>query len=95
MDFVLQRGREFREEFDFKNTSGQIVSLPPGTYTLKVERGSFVRQYTVGNGLYKQRGKIIWRLPESETASFEYSTMYYELKFNERELARGIIRVQQ
>lgn len=95
MDFLLTRGRDFQEHFDFKNEKGQPLSTPAGVYRLLVTRGDFAREYTAGHGLSRQRTGIIWKISAKETQDFEYRTLYYTLYVDDQELARGVLKVQE
>ena len=95
MDFLLTRGRDFQEHFDFKNNRGKPISAPAGSYKLTVTRGDFAREYTPGRGLSRQRTGIIWKIPAKETQDFEYRTLYYTLYVDDQELVRGVLKVQE
>lgn len=95
MNFVVTRGKPFHEYFEFKNAQGRPIAMPAGVFRLVLERGGFVREYTVSNsGLQRLMNRINWNIAEEETANFEFSTLYYTLYLDERELARGIVKVQ-
>jgi hypothetical protein len=94
MDFKVNRGEMFSEEFNFKNPAGQSRSVPPGAYRVVLEHDTFVREYTVGQGLRPLRTKLTWTITPEETKDFEYNKMYYTLYLDDNELARGILRVQ-
>lgn len=95
MDFLLSRGRDFEEEFNFKNPKGRLIALPAGRFRLILEHGDFAREFTVENhGLSRTRTQVTWRIPAEQGADFEYSTLYYTLYLEDSELARGILRVQ-
>lgn len=93
MDFLLIKGKDFSENFNFKNSQGKSIALPNGEFRLTLERGSFGRVYTLGNGLTRTRTNVTWRI-DAEDTNFEYSTLYYTLYLDDQELARGIVRVQ-
>lgn len=95
MNFVLTRGKPFREFFEFKNAQGRPITMPAGEFRLVLERGSFVREYNVARGgLQRSMNKINWTIAAEDTVDFEFSTLYYTLYLDDRELVRGIIRVQ-
>lgn len=94
MDFLLYKGRNFTEHFDFKTKDQKPKALPNGVYRVVVERGSFAREYTVGEGLTRQRTTLIWKISAEETLDFEYTTMYYTLYLDDTELARGVLKIQ-
>jgi hypothetical protein len=95
MDFLLVKGRAFKEHFNFKNENGKLRALPNGKYKIVLERGAFAREYTVENrGLMKQRTEITWNISAQESANFEYTTLYYTLYLDETELARGVLKIQ-
>jgi len=95
MNFVLIRGKDFSEHFNFKNAKGSPIVLPNGTFKIVLERGSFAREYTVENGkLSKMRNRVVWSIPSAESIDFEFSTMYYTLYVEDREIARGLLRIQ-
>jgi len=93
MDFVLFKGRDFSEPFNFKNPTGKSIYIS-GDIKLILERGSWAREYTPGHGLSKTRTQVTWTIPSEESANFAYNTMYYTLYLNDTELVRGILRVQ-
>lgn len=95
MDFLLTRGRDFQEHFDFKNDRGQPITAPNGVYKLTVTRGDFAREYTSGRGLSRQHTGLIWKIPASETKDFAYRTLYYTLYVDDQELVRGVLKVQE
>ena len=95
MNFTLVKGKDFTEHFDFKNEQGKSIALPPGTFRVILERGEFVREYTVLNrGLSRLRNRISWRIPAEESASFDFTTMYYTLYLEDREITRGMLKIQ-
>lgn len=94
MDFLLVRGSDFQERFDFKNESGRSIVLPAGEYKIIVQRGDFAREYTVGQGLSRTRTAITWRITAQQTQDFDYRTLYYTLYVGDRELVRGVLKVQ-
>lgn len=95
MNFVLTRGQDFYDFFEFKNAQGRPIAMPSGEFKIVVEHGDFVREYTRrNNGLLSKSTRVDWRIPASETANFEYSTLYYTLYLDDRELARGVLKVQ-
>ena len=94
MDFVLFRGRDFSEPFNFKNAAGKLITMPNGEYKLILERGLWAKEYKVNSGLTRGRTQITWRIPAEESKDFAYSTMYYTLYLNDDELARGVLRIQ-
>lgn len=94
MDFLLTKGRDFEERFDFKNEQGKPLSAPAGEYRLVLQRGTFARVYKPGSGLYRGQTYVIWKIKASETEDFEYRTLYYTLYLNDQELVRGVIKVQ-
>lgn len=85
---------DFLETFDSKNSQGKPIALPAGNYRLVLERGGFVREYTPGKGLIKNRTQIVWQIKGTESKSFEFTTMYYTLYVNDTQLARGVLRIQ-
>lgn len=91
MDFVLFRGKEFSEDFNFKNPEGKSIALPNGDFKLVLERGRFAKVFRLGEGLTRTRTSVTWTIDDTD---FEYSTLYYTLYLDDKELARGIIRVQ-
>lgn len=95
MNFVMTRGKEFAEHFDFKNAQGKPIAMPSGHFRVVLERGGFAREYTVLNGgLSRLTNRVNWRIPASDTADFGFNTLYYTLYLEDRELARGVIKVQ-
>lgn len=95
MNFLLVKGKDFEEFFEFKNTQGKPIAMPSGVFKLILERGSFAREYTVlNNGLSRMMNKITWRIPAAQSQDFDFSAMYYTLYLDDRELARGVLRVQ-
>lgn len=94
MDFILTRGKDFVEHFDFKNEKGRSVPLPRGLIRLVLERGTFAREYRVNEGLTRGRSQIVWRIDGKDSANFEFSTLYYTLYLNDAELVRGVLKVQ-
>jgi len=94
MDFVLLKGKDFSEPFNFKNAHGKSIAMPNGTYRVVLERGTWAHEYTIGNGLARTRTNITWTIPAEESANFAYNVMYYTLYLNDDELARGVLRVQ-
>lgn len=95
MNFVLTRGKSFHEYFEFKNAQGKPIAMPQGLFRLVLERGQFIREYTVANGgLQRLMNRINWTISAKDTTNFEFSTLYYTLYLDDRELARGIVKVQ-
>lgn len=94
MNFLLVRGNDFEEHFDFKNAQGKPIAMPTGQFRIILERGGFAREYTVGNGLSRLMNRVSWRIPAAQSQDFEFSTMYYTLYLNDQELARGVLRIQ-
>jgi hypothetical protein len=94
MNFLLVRGKDFQEFFDFKNSQGRLIPLPAGKFSVVLERAGFAREYTPGNGLSLQRNRIVWGIKAEEAEDFEFATMYYTLYLNNQEITRGILRVQ-
>lgn len=95
MNFVLVRGKDFLEHFDFKNDQGSPIALPAGVFRVVLERGGFAREYTVANGgLTQHSTRVEWRIPASDSSSFDFNTMYYTLYLDSQELARGVVKVQ-
>lgn len=94
MNFLLVRGRDFQEHFDFKNGQGKLIPLPAGKFRVVLERGGFAREYTSGNGLSLQRNRVIWSIKGEQSNDFEFTTMYYTLYLNDREITRGVLKVQ-
>lgn len=95
MNFLLVRGKDFQEHFDFKNAQGKPIALPAGVFKVVLERGGFAREYTILNrGLSRTMNRITWRIPSSESLGFEFNTMYYTLYLDDRELARGVLKIQ-
>lgn len=95
MDFIAVRGRGFQENFDFKNSQGKPIAVPPGTFKVVLERGTYAREYTTANhGLAKLRNQIIWNIPAGETKDFAYNTLYYTLYLDDQEVTRGLLKVQ-
>jgi len=95
MNFTMTRGKDFYEFFEFKNSQGKPIAMPSGKFRVVLERGGFAKEYTVLNGgLQRLRNRVNWRIPASDTADFEFSTMYYTLYLEDRELIRGVIKVQ-
>lgn len=95
MNFLLVKGKDFEEHFEFKNAQGESIAMPSGQYKIILERGAFAREYTVLNdGLQNLRNRVNWRIPASQSKDFAFSTMYYTLYLNDLELARGVLRIQ-
>jgi len=94
MDFVLIRGKDFSEPFNFKNAHGKSIAMPNGVYKIVLERGTWAREYTLYHGLSRTRNQITWMIPAEESADFAYNVMYYTLYLNDDELARGVLRIQ-
>lgn len=94
MNFLLERGKDFQESFDFKNATGKAIALPAGQFRVVLERGGFAREYTPGNGLSPQRTRIVWTIKAKQIDDFEFATMYYTLYLNNDEITRGILRIQ-
>lgn len=94
MNFVLTKGKNFHEFFEFKNAQGRSINMPSGTFRIILERGSFVREYTKNNGLLCMPTRVDWKIPAEVTADFEFNTLYYTLYLDDRELTRGIVKVQ-
>lgn len=90
MTFTAFRGRPFKEEFTFKNTSGKVLTVPTGDYKVTLEHGVYVREYT---DLRQTRTTIYWTMTAEETKTLEFSTMYFVLTHNGNEVARGVLRV--
>lgn len=94
MDFLLKKGIDFRENFDFKNENHKAIVVPAGEYRLILERGEFGREYRVGSGLTKTRNTITWFISGKESKNFEFSTLYYTLYMNDVDIVRGVLKVQ-
>lgn len=94
MDFLLTRGENFEERFDFKNEKQRAIVLPSGEYRIVLQRGTWVREYKVGAGLSKTRTALVWKIAASDTSDFEYRTLYYTLYKDDEDLVRGVIKVQ-
>lgn len=95
MNFILTKGRDFSEHFNFRNAQGRAVALPSGTFRIALERGSFIQEYTVENGgLARYSGRLDWRISSKDSQDFDFTTMYYTLYLNDSEVTRGILRVQ-
>lgn len=95
MDFIARRGEEFRESFDFKNSQGQSIIMPTGTYKLILEHTPYVREFTEDNrGLRRKQAGLIWIIAADETSDFAYNVLYYTLYVDDTELVRGVLRIQ-
>lgn len=94
MNFTLVRGRDFSENLDFKNSQGKPVATPPGEFRIVLERGAFAREYRAGAGLTKHRSGLVWNIPKEDSENFEFTTMYYILYLEDKEIIRGILRIQ-
>jgi hypothetical protein len=95
VNFTLVKGKDFSEHFDFKNADGKSIALPTGEFRIVLERGEFVREYFAPNrGLSRLRNRVNWFIPGEESESFEFTTMYYTLFLDEREITRGLLRIQ-
>jgi hypothetical protein len=92
VNFTLRSGRPFSESFDFKNAQGKPISLPAGRFKLVLERGQYAREFTEGAGLTRQRTSLLWKVSDKE--NFEFSTMYYTLYLNDKEVTRGVLSVE-
>ena len=94
MDFLARRGQNFQERFDFKSADNKPIAIPAGELKIFLTHGTYAKEYSLGNGLNKQRATVFWTIPAAEVDSFAYNTMYYTLVLNDLELARGVLRVQ-
>lgn len=95
MNFVMTSGKDFLEFFEFKNAQGKPIAMPSGQFRIVLERGAFAREYTVLNGgLQRLMNRVNWRIPAADIENFDYNTLYYTLYLEDRELARGVIKVQ-
>lgn len=90
MILTATRGQDFEEPFNFKDDQGHELNIPIGSFSLTLERGSFVRQFDLST-----RGKsILWRMTADETKALEYDSLYFVLFFDEKEVTRGVLRVK-
>lgn len=95
MNFSLVKGKDFHEHFDFKGASGKPIALPNGTFRVVVERAGFAREYTVMNGgLSRLRNRVNWTISADQSGDFDFNTYYYTLYLDNREITRGILRIQ-
>jgi len=95
MNFTLTKGESFEETFNFKNAQGKSIVLPNGDFKVILERGSFAREFTVKNGgLSRLRTGAVWRVLAEQSTHFEFTVMYYTLYLDDREITRGILRIQ-
>jgi hypothetical protein len=94
MNFTLFKGKDFRETFDFKNSQGKSIALPPGNFSVVLERGGFAKEYTVANGgLTRSYNSVGWKIAKEDSSNFEFTTMYYTLYLEDREITRGLLRI--
>lgn len=91
MLFTASKGKPFREEFSFKNSTGKEIAVPNGKYLLHLENGNIIREFS---DLRTTRSKIYWTMDSDEIDSLEFPVMYFTLTFNGAEIARGVLRVK-
>lgn len=91
MIVTASRGQVFEEPFNFKNDKGQELNIPVGTFSLTLERGGFVKQFS---NLPTRNKSIMWRMTADETRALEYETLYFVLYWNGQEVTRGVLRVK-
>lgn len=89
MNFYAARGKDFVDTFEFKNAQRKPISVPSGTYKIVLERGPYAREYTPTRG----KNGLVWKVPAAEINDFEYSTLYYTLYLNNKEVARGTLSI--
>jgi len=91
MILVASRGEAFEEPFNFKNEQGQPTYVPAGSYTLHLERGDFVKEFT---NLTRRSNAILWHMTADETKALPYTNLSFELSYNGQPIASGVLRVK-
>jgi hypothetical protein len=91
MILVASRGEAFEEPFNFKNEQGQLMNVPAGSYTLHLERGDFVKEFT---NLTRRSNAVLWHMTADETKALPFSAFSFELAYNGQPIASGVLRVK-
>lgn len=90
MNLTAYRGQTFSELFTFKDTYGNVIRPPAGTYLVTVQNGSFIQQYACR----VQVNGVLWSLTAAQVDALPYSTLYFTLTNNGTEVTRGVLAVR-
>lgn len=91
MILTADRGKPFKEDFTFKDSSGRTIPTPVGAYAVTLSHGNFIKVFS---DLNRGPAGVYWTMTPQDTQGLEYSTLYFVLTFNGQEITRGVLRVQ-
>lgn len=91
MNLTAYRGQAFQEVFTFKNSYGQVIRPPAGTYYVTLQNGSFVEQFGPLQVTYTG---VVWNMTAAQVQALPYSTLYFTLTNNGTEVTRGVLTVR-